>query len=198
MIPVDANVAVRPIAIPGLCSGAGPTTARLLPPADRPRDAAQRRDLRHDRPRRSSQGDDFGPVTVPAGHLFLMGDNRDRSADSRFPRLGRTASAGRCRGRISAAAPSSSPSRSTARPSGEPAELVRGAARAAAPGKSLAGNRTSRWPEDRRPSSRMSSGPARRNSAIPLVRREMQQGRRLVRAGACSSSASSSSPSRCC
>ncbi len=31
-----------------------------------------------------SQGDDFGPVTVPADHLFLMGDNRDRSADSRF------------------------------------------------------------------------------------------------------------------
>jgi signal peptidase I len=31
------------------------------------------------------QTDDFGPVTVPADHLFLMGDNRDGSADSRVP-----------------------------------------------------------------------------------------------------------------
>jgi signal peptidase I len=31
-----------------------------------------------------SPGDNYGPITVPTGHLFLMGDNRDESADSRF------------------------------------------------------------------------------------------------------------------
>lgn len=30
--------------------------------------------------------DNYGPYTVPAGHVFLMGDNRDRSADSRASR----------------------------------------------------------------------------------------------------------------
>lgn len=30
--------------------------------------------------------DEFGPVRIPAGRLFMLGDDRDFAADSRFPR----------------------------------------------------------------------------------------------------------------
>jgi signal peptidase I len=82
MIPVDPNVACSDYEFPGaLTTGADgsaycrvPIVRETLPNGI----AYDTIDIGR------SAGDDYPQVVVPADHLFLMGDNRDRSADSRF------------------------------------------------------------------------------------------------------------------
>jgi signal peptidase I len=84
MVPIDDNVPCGPMEFPDArVTGADGKPYCRLPvvretlPNGRSFDTI---DLGY-----NPQVDDFAKLKVPAGHVFLMGDNRDKSADSRVP-----------------------------------------------------------------------------------------------------------------
>ena len=195
LIPVDANSPCGSDRDPALHNFRvrGRRRQALLPGADHARNPAQWRAPTRRSSSAGSQTDNFGPIRIPDKHLWLMGDNRDDSADSRVRRMAGRARRHRAVGEYRRARRVHHLLARRHHRMVESADLVRSlplrprrqARSGTADGRS------------RRPPSPISSGLVRRSFAIRWFAGRWPRPR-CGSAWPCSSPASSSLPSRCC